>query len=39
MIFFLGRQDSNLGMAAPKAAVLPLDDAPKKVPQAFYSEL
>jgi site-specific DNA recombinase len=25
----LGRQDSNLGMRAPKARVLPLDDAPK----------
>ncbi len=24
----LGRQDSNLGMPAPKAGVLPLDDAP-----------
>jgi hypothetical protein len=26
--FWLGRQDSNLGMAAPKAAALPLGDAP-----------
>ena len=25
---WLGRQDSNLGMAAPKAAALPLGDAP-----------
>lgn len=30
VIYFnsLGRQDSNLGMPAPKAGVLPLDDAP-----------
>jgi hypothetical protein len=26
--FWLGRQDSNLGMAASKAAALPLGDAP-----------
>ena len=27
-IFWLGCQDSNLGMQAPKACVLPLDDTP-----------
>ncbi len=29
-IDWLGRQDSNLGMAAPKAAALPLGDAPTR---------
>jgi hypothetical protein len=27
---WLGRQDSNLGMAVPKTAALPLGDAPKR---------
>lgn len=36
---WLGRQDSNLGMAAPKAAALPLGDAPStgKPSVAVYS--
>lgn len=28
-VFYLGREDSNLRMAVPKTAALPLGDAPK----------
>jgi hypothetical protein len=30
---WLGRQDSNLGMAVPKTAALPLGDAPMRRPE------
>ena len=33
---WLGRQDSNLGMAVPKTAALPLGDAPKLVESGVY---
>ncbi len=33
---WLGRQDSNLGMAVPKTAALPLGDAPKRAVEAAY---
>ena len=37
-IAWLGRQDSNLGMAVPKTAALPLGDAPTgAVPTRFAS--
>ena len=32
---WLGRQDSNLGMAVPKTAALPLGDAPAVAPHSL----